>query len=457
MNPAIYDVAVIGAGPAGSTAAYYLARGGLRVCLLDKSDFPRDKTCGDGLTPRAVGVLDAMGVLPRVQQDAYRVNALTIRNSDEVTYRLELSQPDGPSRYILILPRINLDDILLRHAMEAGAEFIPHSKITNIYKKAIELRGGAPAMPRRSQRSHWRRGNVQLHQTGNFDNTTHSFDDSLFLEVEAGRPLECKLAIVAAGANISLLRKTGLLKKSPPSNLAARAYFENVEGLDDTIMLFFDGVERPGYGWVFPVGPGKANIGCGVFFDSSTPQPGHLSRLIKNHSYLQRILKHAKQVGPIKGYPLRTDFSPSLSGRDRILVVGEAVGLVNPITGEGIDYALESAQLAAGTILQHWQKDSPGSIHSAYRSALSRKFRFPFAIGHLIQRLYFRDGIFDRILRRIQYRPYLHRIVVDACFGLINPISVFTPRTLWEVIKPDMLSSPSGRPVPRIRGGMGRG
>ena len=91
MSTSHYDVAVIGAGPAGSAAAYFLARGGLRVALLDKFDFPRDKTCGDGLTPRALGVLDTMGVLREIEPYAYQCIALTIRNSDEVTYRIELS------------------------------------------------------------------------------------------------------------------------------------------------------------------------------------------------------------------------------------------------------------------------------------------------------------------------------------------------------------------------------
>src|SRR5574341_2046108 len=397
MSARSYDVAVIGAGPAGSTAAYYLARGGLRVALLDKFDFPRDKTCGDGLTPRALSVLGSMGVMPQVEQDAYPCAALTIRNSDEVTYRIELSGPNDPPRRILILPRFRLDDVLRQHAVRAGVEFIPHAKVED---------------------------------TAYENNHVH-------LWVEGSQTFESKLAVIATGANTGLLRKAGLLKHLPPANLAARAYFENVEGLDDTIVLFFDGVEHPGYGWVFPTAPGAANIGCGVFFDSHTPQPTHLRHLIQCHPYLQRILRNARQVGPIKGHPLRTDFSRSISGKDRILVTGEAIGLVNPITGEGIDYALESAQLAAEAILNGCQdKLGSAAIQKNYRAALDRKFSFPFALGHLAQRLGFRDGITDKVLRRIQHRPHLHRVVVNACFGLADPISAFAPRTLWEILRP---------------------
>lgn len=393
----LYDVAVIGAGPAGSASAYFLARGGLRVALMDKFNFPRDKTCGDGLTPRAVEALKTLGVLPTIENSAYCCNALTVRNSDEVTFRVELSGPQDPPRRILILPRLSLDELLLQHAIQAGAQFIPDTKVEHVFQE-----------------------NGHVH-----------------LSLEGGRSLDCAFAVIATGANTGLLRKTGLLKDVPPRNLAARAYFENVEGLDDTIMLFFDGVQRPGYGWVFPTGPGAANIGCGVFFNSPTPQTTHLRHLIQSHPHLKRILQNARQVGPIKGHPLRTDFSRFLSGEGRILVAGEAVGLVHPITGEGIDYALESGQFAAEAILDSWQHGlSPRAVQRKYRTALGRNFSFVFALALFLQRAFFRDGLVDKALSRIQRRPYLHRALVEFCFDRINPITVFTPQTLWGVFKP---------------------
>src|SRR5215204_2271556 len=85
-----YDIAIVGAGPAGSAAAYFLAKGGLRVALLDKFDFPRDKTCGDGLTPRAIKMLGELDVLRQVEQKAQSCSGITIRHSDEITYQLNL-------------------------------------------------------------------------------------------------------------------------------------------------------------------------------------------------------------------------------------------------------------------------------------------------------------------------------------------------------------------------------
>ena len=396
MHP-FYDVAIVGAGPAGSAAAYFLAKGGLHVALLDKFDFPRDKTCGDGLTPRAIKMLDELDVLAQVEQKAQSCSGITIRQSDEITYQLNLSDLKDLPPHILTLPRLILDDLLRQHAVAAGAEFIPQAKV-----KALTRTPSGIAQ----------------------------------LEMDGIQSLECKLVILATGSNTTLLREHGLLKKTPPINLAARTYFENVRGLDDTTVLFFDEITLPGYGWVFPTGAGTANVGCGVFYDSPTPQPSQLRHLIQHHPYLSRILQNAKQVGPIKGYPLRTDFSPTHSGNDWILVIGEAVGLVNPISGEGIDYALESAQLAARAILSEWDGKPSKNIQIQYRAALAEKFQSQLMFTHLVQRFYFREGVFDNLLIRAQHKPHLRQLLLDTCFGAVNPAMLFTPHTLWDIFGP---------------------
>jgi len=392
-----FDIVIVGAGPAGSAAAYLLAKRGLKVALLDKSNFPRDKTCGDGLTPRAVKALEAIGALDKVAQRAHRCNSITLRHSDAVEYKLSLSDLGGLPNYVMVLPRYSLDDLLRQHAVDAGAHFIPNSKVENI---------------------------------------AHAADGTVEVHVEGRKPLRCALSIIATGANARLLMDLGLLNGKPHVNLAARCYFENVEGLDDSIVLFFDNVRLPGYGWVFPTSPTSANIGCGVFFDDKMPQATQLRGLIETHPYLKRLLRNAKQVGPIKGYPLRTDFSPSHGGNDWILVVGESVGLVNPITGEGIDYALESAQLAAAAILEEWKGTVTPSIQKKYRAALAKKYRYQLALNHLAQKIYLRAGMLDSLLKRAQKSEYLRKAIVDACFGSADPAIMVSPRTLWEVFRP---------------------
>ena len=389
-----YDVAVIGAGPGGSATAYFLAKGGLRVALLDKSEFPRDKTCGDGLTPRAIKTLEIMGVLPRIEEHAFRSSGIKIRYSDEITYSLEINHLKNLPDYILTMPRFQLDDALRQYAMDAGVHFIPRARVETL---------------------------------------TRSADKRVSIQTQSGELIECALAVIATGANSSLLQKLGLLKKSPSINLAARTYFENIEDLDDSLILFFDGINLPGYGWVFPTGEGTANIGCGVFYEESISQAVRLRGFIEEHPYLRRVLKNARQVAPIKGYPLRTDFSPSHSGNEWILVVGEATGLVNPITGEGIDYALESAQLAANAILIEWRDGYPSvATQKRYRTALGKKFQTHLMFNHLAQKIYFRKRTLSSLLKRAHEKPALRKAIVDACFGMANPLVMFTPRILRD-------------------------
>jgi menaquinone-9 beta-reductase len=145
-------------------------------------------------------------------------------------------------------------------------------------------------------------------------------------------------------------------------------------------------------------------------------------------------LKNASQMAPIKGYPLRTDFSPSHSGSERILVVGEAAGLVNPISGEGIDYALESAQIAAEKILEEWHDGNPtNAVQKRYRNALGKKFQSQLMLNRLTQKVYFREGVWPYVLDSAYRKPSLRKAMVDSCFGTINPLVMFSPRTLIDI------------------------
>jgi menaquinone-9 beta-reductase len=392
-----HQVAVVGAGPAGSAVAYRLARQGFDVALLDRSEFPRDKTCGDGLTPRAVRALEELDVADEVARRAFRCEAITLRASEAIEFSIRLEGLGGLPDRLLVIERFVLDDLLRRHAVAAGARFQPRAGVRQVARA--------------------QNGEVRL-------------------RLDNGGELACQLAVLATGANAVLLRDVGIARPSPTST-AARCYFENVTGLDPAIVLFFDGIELPGYAWVFPTSATTANVGCGAFFDSPTPQPLGLRRLLDDHPYLRRVLAGGVQVGPIKGYPLRTDFSPAHAGADRVLVLGEAAGLVNPITGEGIDYALESATFAAEAIREGWTAAGPTSeIVARYRKALSRRFRRSFLLGHTAQRIYFRDVLLERLLGRTSHSAYLQRAIVSACFGALDPVSMFTPRTLWEVFRP---------------------
>ena len=182
----LYDVAVVGAGPGGSAAAHYLAQQGRAVLLLDKSDFPRDKTCGDGLTPRALDVLRDMGILEDAERAGFRINGLELYAKGVDTMFAEIPKHPVYPDHLLIVPRFKLDDLIRRRAVESGAHFESPVRV----------------------------GNLQYEQ-----------DHVLLLAEQDGKAItyKAKVAILAIGANMSLLRDIGLLKRLPRTIVAVRA------------------------------------------------------------------------------------------------------------------------------------------------------------------------------------------------------------------------------------------
>ncbi len=307
MN-AYFDVAVIGAGPAGSSTAYFLTRQGFKVALLDKSSFPRDKTCGDGLTPRALSVLDDMGLLPSLVKVGHRVNAVEITVPNGRVAMMPIPREPKFPPFSLVITRKILDAIICERAIASGAQFIGEAHI-----QGIEEDGQGVVI----------RGEQQGHPVN----------------------IRARVAVIATGANTKLLVNMNLLRTPPHMMVAARTYFENVEGLQDHFCMSFQNVPLPGYGWLFPMNEGLANIGIG--FSTREGRPSVQSALRSFFPVIQDLLKHAHQIEPIRSYPIRTDFATAPTFGNRILLVGEAAGLVNPLTGDGIDYALESGKIAA--------------------------------------------------------------------------------------------------------------
>ena len=385
----IYDVIVVGAGPGGSATAYYLARRGLRVLMLDKAVFPRDKTCGDGLTPRALSVLDDMGLLGKLTQVGCRINGVEIYAPDGRSISSPIPTHDGLYAYMLVVPRLTLDDILRSHALAAGAEFEAHVHVAGV--------------------------------ATNDDCVTITAERDGQALIFTGRA-----AVIATGANMRLLQHMGLLQQGMSHMVAARAYYDDLNVLSDRVQLRFDGVPLPGYAWVFPTAPRKANVGAGYYVSRRTgkraikraiPSPQEAFESFAAHSRLSATLAQARRVGPVKGFPLRVDFltAPTFSGRT--LLVGEAAGLVNPLSGEGIDYALESGRLAADHLADMFtQADFSTARYDAYDHALRERFQKLFEFCHRMrdtfQRRFWLNMLINIASRRADLKLLLIRVVL---------------------------------------------
>jgi len=336
---------VIGGGPAGAAAAIRAARGGATVTLFEKGAAGRDKVCGDALTPRAVAALEELKI---GVEEGHRIEGLRMIAGSAVR---ELPWPESGRfpPYGAVWPRRRLDAHLLDIAAEAGAEVIH----------------GAEATP--------------------------LIDGHRVTGVEAlGRQWRSDLVVVAAGAPGAVARILGADRdRAEPYGLAIRTYVESPRHADRLIeaslaMRAPDGTPIPGYGWMFPCGDGTVNLGVGTL---STMKGFRKLNLNKLCDMYRDIVIDDWQVGPYLEKPKawRLPMSAIKRHGPGWVAVGDAAGLVNPMNGEGIDYALESGVLAADLFLE-----DPARAPDRYDRDLAERFdgflrtgrRFSFLIGH---------------------------------------------------------------------------
>jgi geranylgeranyl reductase family protein len=406
------QVVVVGAGPAGSTTAAALAAHGVDVLLLDREVFPREKICGDGLTPRSVGVLGEMGLLAKVEAaGALRINGVRIYAPGGDYVEAGFDSPGELPSFGLTVPRIALDALLLEQAQAAGVRFVSNFRVKGL------VRDGRATVA--SQ------GGTVIGVEGVLD----------------GEPavVRAPLTCLATGAAVPLVEQAGLLRTAPLIIRATRSYFEDVGALDPLFQFYFDRGLLPGYGWIFPMAGGRANVGIGHF-----PSGQFRRRLLPSRrlydGFLDQNLSVRQQLagatpgGPVKSYPLRTDFPRVQTQSDGLLLVGEAAGLVNPINGEGVDFALESglmaAEVAAEALLAG---DLSGQRLAVYGRRLRERYLVLFQYLAKMRDWYFRERVLNLIIRKAHRRPELKHLFVNAALGLADPRDGVSLRTLAKI------------------------
>jgi flavin-dependent dehydrogenase len=451
------DVIVVGAGPAGSATACYLARAGIDVLVLEKATFPREKVCGDGLTPRAVKALVGMGV-PIGEQDGWvRNKGLRIIGGG---VRLELPWPDLSSYpgYGLVRSRLDFDEMLARTAQKAGARLLEGVTVTDpvlnddgriigVKARPSSAGEGGPAeggLPpsRRSARSGDRGPGVP----GVVPRASRA----------GGRPpgptqeYRARVVVAADGNSSRLSLAMGLGKRDDrPLGVAVRTYYTSPRHDDDYLESWLDLWDGdrllPGYGWIFGMGDGTSNVGLGMLNTSAS---------FKNVDYrdlLRRWLAgmpaewgytEENRTEPVRGAALPMGFNRTPHYRRGLLLAGDAGGMVNPFNGEGIAYALESGELAAQVIAQALARsDQAGAeqvLHS-YPQALKDAYGGYYTLGRKFVRAIGDPRVMRFATKHGMPHPALMRFIMkllanltevrggDAADRLINALSKMTP------------------------------
>jgi geranylgeranyl reductase family protein len=347
------DVIVVGAGPAGSSTAAYLAMAGLDVLLLEKATFPREKVCGDGLTPRAVRELITLGI-PTPEEDGWIKNhGLRIVGGG---VRLQLPWPDLASfpPYGLVRTRKDFDDILAKHAVKHGARLFEATNVT---------------------------GPVLDDHTGSIIGVR-----AKAMDVD-GRPTGEELTyygplVVAADGNSSRLSMSmnRPRRDDRPLGVAVRTYYTSPRHDDDYLESWLelwskgdDGQKKllPGYGWIFGVGDGTSNVGLGILNTSAAFGNVDYKDILKRWVDTlppEWTFNKETMTSPVRGAVLPMGFNRQPHYDKGLLLVGDAGGMVNPFNGEGIAYAMESGHLASEVIAQAFARQTDAGREKVLQS-----------------------------------------------------------------------------------------
>ena len=390
------DVIVVGAGPSGATAAYYLAQAGLDVLLLEKSRFPREKVCGDGLTPRAVKSLVAMGVDVSEEAGWLRNKGLRVIGGG---MRLELPWPELSSYpgYGLVRSRSSLDETLARRAQAAGAKLLENTAVTG------------PVLD----------------------------DDGRIMGVhvkEDGgeRTFRSRVVVAADGNSSRLSVAMGLRKRDDrPLGVAVRTYYTSPRHDDDYLESWLDLWDGdrllPGYGWIFGMGDGTSNIGLGLLNTSeafgNTDYRGLLVRWLRSMPEEWGYVEE-NRTEPVRGAALPMGFNRTPHYYRGLLLAGDAAGMVNPFNGEGIAYAMESGEILARVVAQALARPTRAEIERVlrgYPEALQDAYGGYYTLGRLFVELIGRPKLMRYATGAGMSKPALMRFALKLLANLSEP------------------------------------
>ena len=329
--PSSTDVLIVGAGPTGSAAAIHAARAGFSVTVVDSQRFPRDKTCGDGLTPRAIAELRRLGL----DDELLRRNRNRGLKLHGFGGSITAPWPDDASGTFpavgSAMSRVELDTFLLNAAADAGAQVFDGVAARKVVLGALNT-GGT------------RGRGVRAVELSDREGKPHT--------------ISARWLLVADGVRSTVGKQLGRVwHRDSVFGVAARSYvsFDSSDVADDWIHSHLelrdsDGQTHPGYGWIFPLGEGRANVGCGALATSARPARTNVKKLLREYHGQVRDQWQMSEPEHVTSALLPMGGAVSNVAGPNWALLGDAACLVNPLNGEGIDYGMESARLAVELI-----------------------------------------------------------------------------------------------------------
>jgi geranylgeranyl reductase family protein len=376
-----YDAIIVGAGPAGCSAAISLGRLGHEVLLMDKAKFPREKVCGDGIGPLALEALDRLGIYEAAsERNPWRVEGIDFFSPAGQKVRTSFSHLRGRYRHGWIFPRREFDLLLWEHARSYPSVHV----LEGCEGKDLVWAGGriVGVLGKRGESLEEFRGKVIIGADGAYS----------FVSKRISSP--------------------GRIFRN--YSLAVRGYFRQVKGLTHQIEIHCERHLLPGYGWVFPTGEGEANVGVGIASRSLKKEDlKEMFRVfIEGNQSLRERFREARLVkDTFGGWPIPLAGPATRRSRQNVLLLGDAARFADVLSGEGIFYALQSGECAAQAIHQGLSmpraQERIGEIYEKlWKGAFGLK---EYWIGNLLQRLIIRESFLDWNVGRAGKNPVMAR------------------------------------------------
>ena len=354
-------MSVVGAGPAGSSTAIALARKGHDVLLLDRKSFPRDKACGDAVPAGAIDKLYALGMKDKIKAaNFYEIENMRLVSPKGYTMDAQLEDSSRWNAKSAIVPRLAFDALLQEHAVDSGAEFC-EARVKDPIVEEGQVVG------------------VRARVNGHTEE------------------IRSKVVIGADGVTSVVSRALRPDKHVDGHRaVALRAYIDDLELLPHHVEFYLYDQILPGYAWIFPLGEDKANIGLGMRLDKFREGEYNLNEMLARLLEMPEIKKRVKNGGHLRDVATWQLNFGSQENIQRVypgaLLVGDAAGLINPLTGGGISNAITSAWLAAETTHAAFLKDDfsqealfpyEGYCQTAFWSTMRRSYLLQRALEHI--------------------------------------------------------------------------